>query len=388
MEEVMDALEAYEKELHASYNFKKIPHQIKKSVEQQIERRNNIIEQIENVIFGVMESAARLTSPLLQIRNQRDWDNTVFTDRIEMKCFDEVKTTTVNFSSYRSRRKFSLIMTLLSEIYKLLQTGTTVTRRELYYQHVGLSEGQGEVDAAMRDVCSLLGSSSWDLGVLPTSKGLVAGRLAIETGDGATLDCRAHGDGLLVPQSVMEIRSMTSDAKYVLIVEKDAVFQKLLTEGVTSQPAPCILITGKGYPDVNTRLLVQRIWETFGLPMFVLTDADPHGIEIMCVYRFGSLGMSTESHFLATPAVRWLGVHPKDITVLGLETSPLTARDRLKIRELMLRPYMQSHAGIRDQVEVLLRLGVKAEIEGMASFATNILTDYYIPTQITARDYF
>ncbi|XP_063236186.1 meiotic recombination protein SPO11 isoform X2 [Bacillus rossius redtenbacheri] len=340
MEEVMDALEAYEKELHASYNFKKIPHQIKKSVEQQIERRNNIIEQIENVIFGVMESAARLTSPLLQIRNQRDWDNTVFTDR------------------------------------------------ELYYQHVGLSEGQGEVDAAMRDVCSLLGSSSWDLGVLPTSKGLVAGRLAIETGDGATLDCRAHGDGLLVPQSVMEIRSMTSDAKYVLIVEKDAVFQKLLTEGVTSQPAPCILITGKGYPDVNTRLLVQRIWETFGLPMFVLTDADPHGIEIMCVYRFGSLGMSTESHFLATPAVRWLGVHPKDITVLGLETSPLTARDRLKIRELMLRPYMQSHAGIRDQVEVLLRLGVKAEIEGMASFATNILTDYYIPTQITARDYF
>lgn len=46
---------------------------------------------------------------------------------------------------------------------------------------------------------------------------------------------------------------------------------------------------GKGFPDINTRLMLRRIWEELQLPIFALMDADPHGIEIMCVYRFGSL---------------------------------------------------------------------------------------------------
>lgn len=30
-------------------------------------------------------------------------------------------------------------------------------------------------------------------------------------------------------------------------------------------------------PDLNTRLLVKKLWDTFHIPIFTLVDADPHG---------------------------------------------------------------------------------------------------------------
>lgn len=46
---------------------------------------------------------------------------------------------------------------------------------------------------------------------------------------------------------------------------------------------------GKGFPDLNTRLLVRLLTNTLKIPVFMIADADPHGMEIMCVYRYGSL---------------------------------------------------------------------------------------------------
>jgi DNA topoisomerase VI subunit A len=34
---------------------------------------------------------------------------------------------------------------------------------------------------------------------------------------------------------------------------------------------------GKGYPDVNTRLMLHKLWTTLGIPILGLVDADPHG---------------------------------------------------------------------------------------------------------------
>lgn len=96
---------------------------------------------------------------------------------------------------------------------------------------------------------------------------------------------------------------IVSSAKFVLIVEKDATFQRLLDDGFCSKLSPCIMITvcfpvfassidpkdlpgmlllpvsnqGKGVPDVNSRLMVRKLWDTLHIPIFALVDADPHG---------------------------------------------------------------------------------------------------------------
>lgn len=38
-----------------------------------------------------------------------------------------------------------------------------------------------------------------------------------------------------------------------------------------------VCFQGKGIPDLNTRLLVKKLWDTFHIPVFTLVDADPHG---------------------------------------------------------------------------------------------------------------
>lgn len=48
----------------------------------------------------------------------------------------------------------------------------------------------------------------------------------------------------------------------VVIVEKDAVFQRLVDEGF-SEKANCVLVTGKGMPDHATRCFVSELSSQF-----------------------------------------------------------------------------------------------------------------------------
>lgn len=49
--------------------------------------------------------------------------------------------------------------------------------------------------------------------------------------------------GVLIPQDISGMKEFKSNAKYILVVEKDAIFQKLLDEGALVRLAPVIIIT-------------------------------------------------------------------------------------------------------------------------------------------------
>ena len=92
----------------------------------------------------------------------------------------------------------------------------------------------------------------------------------------------------MIPQEVFDLtlEQIETTADFVLVVEKDTIFQKLL--GDTEQcpkELNCILITGKGEPDRATRCIVKLLAEGKKLPTFILVDSDPYGFEIMCTYR-------------------------------------------------------------------------------------------------------
>lgn len=73
----------------------------------------------------------------------------------------------------------------------------------------------------------------------------------------AVHDCSLLGSqGMSIP-TIEEIAYIDiADAKFILVVEKEATFQSLCAfKWIESVKA--ILITGKGYPDVNTRVLVN-----------------------------------------------------------------------------------------------------------------------------------
>lgn len=122
------------------------------------------------------------------------------------------------------------------------------------------------------------------LGFVATSKGLVAGDFTLIFNDKSIVYKSSQGD--LIPQEINELCSIETTAEYILVVEKDTVFQNLLgnREKLLTREN-CIMITGKGEPDLPTRILVNYLAEVKNIPTYILVDNNPHGFEIMCTYR-------------------------------------------------------------------------------------------------------
>ncbi|XP_078490434.1 meiotic recombination protein SPO11 [Ciona intestinalis] len=347
--------------------------------------RDEILSRIEDEVVSLVHQISNGDSPCLQFRNRSSWKNAMYLPNVGLKLIEDPNFTTISFGNEGSVNKFGLTVKLLSMIYKLIQSGQVATKRDLYYEEPNLFSSQSIVDHIVDDIsCMICVPRRW-LNVVATSKGLIAGDLQFVDPDGHTVDCSLNQSGSVVPVLVDNVSNIkTQYAKFVLVIEKDATFQRLLDQGFTTN-MPCVLVTGKGVPDVNTRILIRKIWNELEIPVFGLMDADPHGIEIMCVYRFGSLSQSHDVHSLALPFMKWIGVFPSDITRLRLPddvTLPLSDKDKSKCRDILARPYIEYHAGLAEELHNMLRCDRKAEIQALMRFSPNYLAQVFIPSKI------
>ncbi|RLU22776.1 hypothetical protein DMN91_005054, partial [Ooceraea biroi] len=324
------------------------------------------------------------SSDTMSFNSPSDFDEEQDTDEEDdTQCSGE---TTVDFARKRSRNKFTLMAMIMAEAHYLLLTNTTKTRRSFYYDLKNetteyLVPNQIYVDRALNSVANLLECAPWNLQLLATNKGLVAGNITITLVDSQVINCSIP-EGVEIPQIISNVTSISVKANFVLVIEKDAAFQKLLQENCP-RVLNCILVTGKGYPDVSTRMLVKMLSEKMDLPIYIVVDADPFGVEIMLIYRFGSSALSKENESLACHNARWLGIHPSELIDLGAKTISLTEADLAKLRSIEGRSYVNE--AISKQLSIL-RNG-KAEIEAISSFAKNFLTGTYLPYKIDSHDH-
>ncbi|XP_040132478.1 meiotic recombination protein SPO11 isoform X6 [Ictidomys tridecemlineatus] len=272
-----------------------------------------VLASIENIMQDIITSLARNEAPAFTIDNRSSWENIKFEDSVGLQMVAHCTTRKIKSNSLKSVKKFALILKILSMIYKLVQSNTYATKRDIYYTDSQLFGTQTVVDDIINDISCMLRVPRRSLHILSTSKGLIAGNLRYIEEDGTKVHCPCGTTAVAVPSNIQGIRNLITDAKFLLIVEKDATFQRLLDDDFCNKMSPCIMVTGKGVPDLNTRLLVKKLWDSFHIPVFTLVDADPHGIEIMCIYKYGSRSMSFEAHNLTVPAMRWLGLLPSDI---------------------------------------------------------------------------
>ncbi|XP_074928347.1 meiotic recombination protein SPO11 [Chelonoidis abingdonii] len=282
-------------------------------------------------------------------------------------------------------KSLALMLKILSVIYKMVQNNTYATKRDIYYSDTLLFGSQSVVDNIVNDISCMLKIPRRSLHILSTTKGCIAGNLSYTEEDGMKVNCTCSATAVVVPSNVQGIRNVITDAKFILIVEKDATFQRLLDDDFCNKLSPCIMITGKGVPDLNTRLLVRKLWDTCHIPIFTLMDADPHGIEIMCIYKYGSVSMSFEAHHLTVPAIRWLGLLPSDIERLNIRKDaliPLTKQDRNKLASMQKRPYMACQPMLKKEMEIMAASKMKAEIQALTSLSSDYLSRVYLPSKL------
>nr|CAB3482208.1 unnamed protein product [Digitaria exilis] len=184
--------------------------------------------------------------------------------------------------------------------------------------------------------------------------------------------------------SVLSKLNLSSDARYIIVVEKDAIFQRLAEDRLYNQ-LPCILITAKGYPDIATRFILHRLSQTFpNMPIFTLVDWNPAGLAILCTYKYGSISMGLESYRYACN-VKWLGLRGDDLQLI-----PQNAFQELKPRDLQIAKSLMSSKFLQEshraELTKMVDTGKRAEIEALYSSGFDFLGKY-ITRKIVQGDY-
>ncbi|KAB5573527.1 hypothetical protein DKX38_000721 [Salix brachista] len=197
-------------------------------------------------------------------------------------------------------------------------------------------------------------------------------------------ECGSSGYAISGDLNLLDRLVMKTDARYIIIVEKHAIFQRLAEDRVFNH-IPIILITARGYPDIATRFLLHRMSRTFPeLPIMALVDWNPAGLAILCTFKFGSIGMGLEAYRYACN-VKWLGLRGDDLQLIPEESFvSLKPRDLQIAKSLMSSETLQEKH--REELALMVQSGKRAEIEALYFHGYDYLGKY-IAKKIVQANY-
>ncbi|VVA93564.1 unnamed protein product [Arabis nemorensis] len=296
-----------------------------------------------------------------------------------------------SLTNAKTAKAFVRVWKVMEICFQILLQEKRVTQRELFYKLLCDSpeyfSSQIEVNRSVQDVVALLRCSRYSLGIMASSRGLVAGRLFLQEPDKEAVDCLACGSsGFAISGdlNLLDNTIMRSDARYIIIVEKHAIFHRLVEDRVFNH-IPCVFITAKGYPDIATRFFLHRMSTTFpDLPILALVDWNPAGLAILCTFKFGSIRMGLEAYRYACN-VKWIGLRGDDLNLIPEESLvPQKPKDSQIAKSLMSSKTLQEN--YREELSLMIETGKRAEIEALYCHGYDYLGKY-IATKIVQGKY-
>lgn len=247
-------------------------------------------------------------------------------------------------------------MRVLEHVYKLLLSETKISKRSLFYSSKDVFVSQRESDRAIVKVTKLLSVKRSELNIYASTRGFFAGDLKLFFSDFTEVFSDLT---LFTPVAIRgDIEStflrFETNAFCILVIEKYSFFHRLVSSASfrDSISSKFICITACGYPNEATLFLVEKL----KLPVFVLVDYDPHGIEIMLCYK------------RVIPSLSWVGLSVDDLHTLNVDPNniqDLSKNDILKANSLLKR--CPEYA---DELRVMIDIGKKIELEAVANDPT------------------
>jgi len=295
-------------------------------------------------------------------------------------------------------RKFMQTFLVASACKELLDSRKTTSIRDLYYitKHTigdtrqNTFEEQEESDPIIEDLEVTIDSLREELNLFATNRGAMVGDLTlVDSGD--TIDLRRLGSGGWSVPSIVEanvIEFKKCDAEMILLVEKDAVWRRL-NEDKFWRKYKAILLHGQGMASRGVRRLLSRMVNELKLPLYVMVDNDPWGFYIYSVVKQGSINLAYESVRMAVPQARFVGLSSFDAEKFKLPsnvTIKLDDTDEKRAKQMLGYPWFHRKEWQRE-LEHMMKLGVKLEIEALSSKGISFISEEYLPKKLRDKDY-
>ncbi|GMH09369.1 hypothetical protein Nepgr_011210 [Nepenthes gracilis] len=287
-------------------------------------------------------------------------------------------------------KAFVRVWKVMEMCFQILVEEKRLTQRELYYRLLCNSpkyfSAQVQVNRTVQEVVALLRCSRDGLGIMASSRGLIAGRLLLQEPNQEEVDCSicgSSGHAITGDLKLLQNLVIKTDARYIIVIEKHAIFQRLAEDRIFNQ-IPSILITAKGYPDIATRFLLHRISQDFpSLTVLALVDWNPAGLAILCTFKYGSIGMGLEAYRYACN-VKWLGLRGDDLQLIPEESLiPLKAKDLQIAKSLTSLEILQDN--YKEELSLMVQRGLKAEIEALYYHGYDFLGKYLAMKIVQAK---
>ncbi len=299
------------------------------------------------------------------------------------------------FFNIAHAKKFMQTMLVASFCKQLVEEGIHTSLRDMFYNlkrtlpnsKENTFDDQKESDPIVVDLEVILDVLREQLHLGADVRGRVVGDVVIED-RGDTIDWSKLGSGgWAIPSNVEEIKFREVNADFILVVEKNAAFERL-HEDKFWKKHNCILLTTQGQAARGARRLIQRLSFEFNLPVYVFTDSDPYGWYIYSVIKYGSINLAHISDRLGTPSAQFIGLTITDIDKFGLRNWTIKAKDvDIKRAKEMLKYEWFKHKAWQNELKLMISRGIKAELEALSGRGLRFVTETYLPTKIENKDF-
>ncbi|MCB9883381.1 MAG: DNA topoisomerase IV subunit A [Planctomycetes bacterium] len=307
--------------------------------------------------------------------------------------------------TFNSVKNFAQMLRMMATSKTMVEINDAATKREAYYNSKNWGDAkfkeQTESDTVMDDIeamFSLHGITREQLRFKPAEHGgSVAGNIVIidrdlETGDPEEIDCTRMGRSAWRIPAHVEHLDFRTDADFVLAIETNGTYERLATHKFWRE-YNCILIEMGGVPTRACRRFIRLLADKKKIPVYAFVDCDPYGIAN--IYRSLKVGSGNAAHinqFFCVPQAQFLGVTPQDIIDYQLREKDAVHRlgeiDIKRAKDALKNdPFFQSHKEWTKAIQLLLKMGVRAEQQAFAAYDLNFVIREYLPEKLKKKSF-
>src|SRR3989339_788002 len=357
-------------------------------------KRNKSSEELKNLGLKVVKDIEKNKNPSV-IVPIRALSNVIFNEKTKTLELGD-KTSTRYFFNVAHAKKFLQTIEVASISKDLINEEKHASLRDVFYMakrtipgtNVNLVDEQSESDDIIEDLELITENSREQLNVNANKNGSVVGKVTIEdSGDVIRWDKLGSG-GWSIPSNVEEIKFKKVDAEYILYMEKAAVWERL-NEDKYWLKHKAIIISSQGQTTRGIRRLLQRLYEEFSLPIYVLCDGDIYGAYIYSVIKYGSIALAHASERLTIPGVKYVGITMDDIEKYDLKKHfiKLDEKDYARIKQVSEYDWFKDNKAWQRQFKMMKEFKAKVEIQALSARDISFVSEKYLPDKIKNKEF-